>query len=114
MRLDINEISHNYITRLIIFSIFLFKNYRKDDQEYARMVSDYIRKKTRLKIIVDIECGPKYSIEDRREKSITQLLLDEKIQILNLVVVRYKTNFKEVNLQIDLNNEEKYESYIYS
>jgi len=114
MKLDISEINHNYITRLVIFSVFLFKNYRKNESEYQRMVSEYLRKKTRLTIDIKITCGPKYTLQEQREKSIENLLSNDEHEILNLVVIQFKTTYKEVNLQININDEEKFESYLYS
>ena len=114
MRLDIQEINHKYITRMIIFSVFLFKNYRKNEGEYSRMICDYLRTKVKYTGDIKITCGPKYSLEEQREKSLESLFSDEGVEVLNLVVVQFKTALKEVNLQIDLSKEEKYESYLYS
>ena len=39
---------------------------------------------------------------------------DDDFDPMNLVVATFKTALKEVNMQIDLNKEDKYENYLYS
>jgi len=78
------------------------------------MICDYLRTKVKYTGDIKVTCGPKYSLEEQREKSLESLFSDEDVEVLNLVVVQFKTALKEVNLQIDLSKEEKYESYLYS
>jgi len=114
MKLDVQQINHNHITRMVIFSIFLFKKYRKEENVYYQMINNFLRRKVGYSIDLKIECGPKFSIEDQRELVIDNLLNQEEFDHMNLVVAQFKTALKEVNIQIDLNQEEKYESYLYS
>jgi hypothetical protein len=113
MKLDVQLINHNYITRIVIFSVFLFKKYRKDEKIYEKMVSNFIFKKTRYSINIKLETGPKFPLEEQRNILLDSLLNDDDIYNLNLIVVHYKTPLKEVSMQIDLNNKYKYEEYLY-
>ncbi len=113
MRLDVQRINHNYVTRMVIYAIFLFKNYRKDENAYHQMILNFVRRKIGYNIDLKIEVGPKLSLEDQRESVIDNLLNDVDVDLMNLVVVKFKTGDKEANIQINLNNEEKYEEYLY-
>lgn len=114
MKLDVQQINHNYITRMVIFSIFLFKKYRKEENVYNQMINNFLRRKIGYSIDLKIECGPKFSLEDQRELVIENILNDEDFDHMNLVVAQFKTALKQVNMQVDLNKEEKYEHYLYS
>jgi hypothetical protein len=114
VRLDVQRINHNYVTRMVIFSIFLFKNYRKDENAYFQMILNFVRRKIGHNIDLKIEVGPKLSIQEQRENVIDNLLNDDDIDIMNLVVVKFKTGDKEATIQINLNEEDKYEQYLYS
>jgi len=113
VKLDVQLINHNYITRMVIFSVFLFKKYRKEEKIYQQMISSFLLRKVGYSIKLQLEVGPKLSLEEQREKLIEGILNDDEIKHLNLVVVQYKTSLKEVNMQIDLNHEDKYEEYLY-
>jgi hypothetical protein len=114
LKLDVQQINHNYITRMVIFSIFLFKKYRKEENVYNQMINNFLRRKIGYSIDLKIECGPKFSLEDQRELVIENILNDEDFDHMNLVVAQFKTALKQVNMQVDLNKEEKYEHYLYS
>jgi len=114
VKLDVQEIKHNYIVRMVIFSVFLFKQYRKEERVYLQMISNFLRRKVGYSIELSIECGPKMSKEDQRESLIDGILNDDNISYLNLVVVQFKTSYKSVSLQIDLNQEDKYDQYLYA
>jgi len=114
VKLDVQQINHNYITRMVIFSIFLFKKYRKEENVYNQMINNFLRRKIGYSIDLKIECGPKFSLEDQRELVIENILNDEDFDHMNLVVAQFKTALKQVNMQVDLNKEEKYEHYLYS
>lgn len=112
MKLDFQEINHNYITRLVVFSIFLFKEKRRVEPEYFYLINNFLKKRVG-DIGLHIEVGPKMDLEDQRDKRIESLLDDTDSDFLNLVVVQFKTGLKEVVLQINLNHEDRYESYLY-
>jgi len=113
MKLDAQQINHNYITRMVIFSIFLFKRYRKENV-YHQMINNFLRRKVGYSIDLKIECGPKFSIEDQRELVIENILNNDDFDHMNLIVAQFKTSLKDVTIQIDLNKESKYEDYLYS
>jgi hypothetical protein len=114
VRLDVQKINHNYVTRLVIFSIFLFKNYRKEEKVYHQMIVNFLRRKVGYKIDLEIQVGPKYTLQEQRDNIIESIINNEDVSNLNLVVANYKTGLKEVSIQIDLNEEDKYEEYLYS
>lgn len=114
MKLDAQLINHNFVIRMVIFAVFLFKNYRKEELIYSGMINNFLKKKISLKINLTIECGPKLAIKDSRDILIENILNEEDFDHMNLVVATFKTGLKEVNIQIDLNREEKYENYLYS
>lgn len=97
---------------MVIFSVFLFKKYRKEENIYQQMISNFLIRKVGYSIKLQLEVGPKLSLEEQREKIIEGILNDE-VEYLNLVAVQFKTSLKEVNMQIDLNHEDKYEEYLY-
>ena len=114
MKLDVQKINHNYVTRMVIFSIFLFKNYRKEESAYFQMINNFLKRKVGYNINLEIEVGPKISLQEQRESLIQGLLNGEEVANLNLVVVKFKTALKEAQIQINLNEEDKYEEYLYA
>lgn len=117
MKLDYQEILHNYVTRIVIFGIFLFKEQRKQESVYRESVRNFIKRRLRTDSIeLTLEVGPKLSLEDQRDLQIESILNNfDETKFLNLVIVEFKTGYKErVTLQINLNEEEKYECYLYS
>ena len=114
MKLDFQEVNHNHITRIVIFAIFLYKESRKHENVYAQSVRSFLKKRIPYDIDLRLEVGPKMSLDDQRDNAIDLIFGDSDKPVLNLIVVQFKTGHKEVTLQIDLNQEEKYESYLYS
>lgn len=116
MKLDYQEIHHHYITRLVVFAIFLFREQRRQENVYRQSVITFIKRRIRYDIELTLEVGPKLALEDQRDMQIDSILYDfDESKFLNLVVVEFKTGFKErITLQINLNDEERYESYLYS
>lgn len=112
--MDIGEINHHYIIRLVIFSLFMFKGSRKDEKFYSLQINNFLRKKLKYDLLVKVECGPKLSLEESRDQALENLLNDENYKFFNLVTIEFRTAFDNVNLQIDLSDEEKYEQYLYS
>jgi hypothetical protein len=99
---------------MVIFAVFLFKNYRREENAYHKMISNFLRRKVGYNINLQIEVGPKLPLQDSRESVIDGILNDEEITHLNLVVVYFKTGHKESTIQININEEEKYEEYLYA
>ena len=116
MKLDYQEIHHHYITRLVVFAIFLFREQRRQENVYRQSVINFIKRRIRYDIELYLEVGPKLALEDQRDMQIETLLNNfDESNFLNLVVVEFRTGFKErITLQINLNDEERYESYLYS
>lgn len=115
MKFDYQEIHSNYVTRLVIFSVFLFKETRKQEHVFQESVRGFLKKRLHYDIDFSLEVGPKVTKDEHREMAIDAILNNnEDLEVLNLVQVRFKTGFKDINLQIDLNQELKYESIIYS
>lgn len=115
MKLNIQEVNHNHVTRLVIFSAFLYKEMRKHEKAYLDSMKRFLKAKIPYNIELSIDVGPKMAIEDQRDK-IIECIFDpsNNDSYLNLVVVSFKTGLKSVNIQINLDNEDKYESYLYS
>lgn len=113
MKLDAQIIHHNYITRMVIFSVFLFKNYRNQESAYAHMINSFLKKKVHTKLQVELECGPKLATQDSRDTIIESLLNEDDFDHMNLVVVNFQTPLKQMTLQIDLNQEQKWNDYLY-
>jgi hypothetical protein len=111
--LDIQKINHNYIIRMVVFSAFLYKSNIKDKNLYKLKIQEFILKKLHnieLSIYFPIEI----SKEDSRDIILDKILYDtENPNISDLVVFKFKTSIKEVNLQIDLGNQEKYDLFLY-
>lgn len=114
MNLDFQQINHNYILRVVIFSVFLFKEHRKTESIYLQQILNFLRKKLGYAIDLQIECGPKFTKDVQRDLFINNILNDIEFEHMNLIVVEFKTPLKSVTLQINLNDEEKYEQYLYS
>ena len=113
MKLNVQEINHNYVTRMVIFAIFTFKNYRKEEGVYFQMINNFLKRKVGYQIDLRIEVGPKMSLQDQRDLVIDSLINDDELNFMNLVTAEFKTGFKSVNFQVDLNDEDKYEQYLY-
>ena len=105
MKLDYQEINHNYITRLIIFAIFLYKETRKQENVYTHSVRNFIKKRIPYDIDLRIDVGPKMSLDEQRDNAIDLIFGNTDKTILNLVVVQFRTGHKEINLQIESGRE---------
>lgn len=115
MKIDYQELNHNYITRLVIFAVFLFKEQRKQENVYLQSIIRFIKQRIKFDLDISLEVGPKLSLEDQRDAQIETLFNNsEESKFLNLVLVHFKTGFKEVSIQINLDDEERYENYLYS
>lgn len=116
MELDYQKIQHNFITRIVIFGIFLYKNLRRQEKVYENSVRVFLRKRISQDIELSLEVGPKMPKDEIRNSLIDSIFdPDNKgVPLFHLVNVRFKTSLMDVNMQIDLNSEEKYEDYLYS
>jgi hypothetical protein len=114
MKLDINEVYHNYIVRIVIFALFTFKRQIRQPNVYKMSVITFTIKRLPWKINLVIDTGLKLDKEDEREILLNELLEGIETDYLSTVVVTFITPLKEVTMSIDLSDEEKYEHYLYS
>jgi len=114
MKLDMNEVYHNYIVRVVIFALFTFKRQIRQPNVYKMSVITFTIKRLPWKINLVIDTGLKLDKEDEREILLNELLEGIETDYLSTVVVTFVTPLKEVTMSIDLSDEEKYEHYLYS
>jgi len=114
MKLDMNEVYHNYIVRVVIFALFTFKRQIRQPNVYKISVITFTIKRLPWKINLVIDTGLKLNKEDEREILLNELLEGIETDYLSTVVVTFVTPLKEVTMSIDLSDEEKYEHYLYS
>lgn len=114
MKLDINEVYHNYIVRIVIFALFTFKRQIRQPNVYKISVIAFTIKRLPWKINLVIDTGLKLDKEDEREILLNELLEGIETDYLSTVVVTFVTPLKEVTMSIDLSDEEKYSHYLYS
>ena len=114
MKLDINEVYHNYIVRIVIFALFTFKRQIRQPNIYKISVITFTIKRLPWKINLVIDTGLKLNKEDEREILLNELLEGIETDYLSTVVVTFVTPLKEVTMSIDLSDEEKYSHYLYS
>jgi hypothetical protein len=114
MKLDMNEVYHNYIVRVVVFALFTFKRQIRQPNVYKMSVITFTIKRLPWKINLVIDTGLKLDKEDEREILLNELLEGIETDYLSTVVVTFVTPLKEVTMSIDLTDEEKYEHYLYS
>ena len=114
MKLDMNEIYHNYIVRIVIFALFTFKRQIRQPNVYKISVIKFTIKRLPWKINLVIDTGLKLDKEDEREILLEELLNGIESDYLSIVTVTFSTPLKEVTMNIDLSDEEKYSHYLYS
>ena len=114
MKLDMNEIYHNYIVRVVIFALFTFKRQIRQPNVYKISVIKFTIKRLPWKINLVIDTGLKLDKEDEREILLEELLNGVESDYLSIVTVTFSTPLKEVTMNIDLSDEEKYSHYLYS
>jgi hypothetical protein len=115
MKLEINEVYHEYIIRVVIFSIFLFKGQIRKPNVYKASVLAFVNKRLPWKINLYIDTGEKMSIEDERDLILDEILNGVKAEYLKSVSIVLTTPLKKnCVVCIDLTDEKKYENHIYS
>ena len=114
MKLDMNEIYHNYIVRVVIFALFTFKRQIRQPNAYKMSVITFTIKRLPWKINLIIDTGMKLDREEEREILLEELLNGVESDYLSTVTVTFTTPLKEITMNIDLSDEKKYEHYLYS
>jgi hypothetical protein len=114
MKLDINEIYHNYIIKIVIFALFLYKRQIRQPNVYKISVMRFTIKRLPWKINLIIDTGIKLNKEDERDLIIDEILNGIESDYLSTVTVTFTTPLKETTMLIDLSDERKYEEYLYS
>jgi hypothetical protein len=114
MKLDINEVYHNYIVRIVIFSLFTFKRQIRQPSVYKQSIYSFVNKRLGWKIKLVIDTGEKLAKEEERDIILEELLNGVESDYLSMVTVTFTTPLKEITMNIDLSDEKKYEQYLYS
>jgi hypothetical protein len=114
MKLDINEVYHQYITKVVIFAIFLFKRQIRQPNVYNMSVQTYVNKRLPWKINLRIDAGERLNKEDERELLLDELLNGVENDYLSYVLITFATPLKETIMEINIKDEKKYEKFLYS
>ncbi len=115
MKLEINEVYHQYIVRVVIFALFTFKRQIRQPNVYKQSVYSFVEKRLPWKINLLIDTGEKISKEDERDLILEELLNNKKVDFLKYVCVIFTTPLKhDCMMEIDLTDEKKYENFLYS
>lgn len=114
MKLDINEVYHNYIVRVVIFALFTFKRQIRQPSVYKQSIYGFVKKRLGWKINLIIDTGMKLDREEERDIILEELLNGVESDYLSIVTVTFTTPLKEITMNIDLSDEKKYEHYLYS
>jgi hypothetical protein len=113
MKLDINKIYHNYIVRIVIFSLFLYKRQIRQPNVFKLSVDSFIKKRLPWKINLIIDTGVKMAKEEEREILLNEILEGVESDWLSTVTVTFTTPLKEITLEVNLKDEEKYQKFLY-
>ena len=113
MKLDVNQVYHQYITRIVIFSLFLFKRQIRQPNVYKQSVLSYVNRRLPWKIHLSIDTGEKLDKQSERDILLDELLNGVESDYLTYVTVTYTTPLKETVMEINLRDESKYEKFIY-
>lgn len=113
MKLDINKIYHNYIVRIVIFSLFLYKRQIRQPNVFKLSVDSFIKKRLPWKINLIIDTGIKMDKEEEREILLNELLEGVESDWLSTVTVTFTTPLKEITIEVDLKDEGKYQNFLY-
>lgn len=114
MKLDINEVYHQYITKVVIFAIFLFKRQIRQPNVYKMSVQTYVNKRLPWKINLRIDAGERLNKEDERDLLLDELLNGVENDYLSYVLITFSTPLKETIMEINIKDEKKYEKFLYS
>ena len=114
MKLDINEVYHNYIVRVVIFSLFTYKRLIRQPGVYKHSVYSFTEKRLPWKINLQLDTGVKMSKGEEREILLNEILEGVESDYLTTVTVTFTTPLKETTIEVDLRDEDKYQNFLYS
>jgi hypothetical protein len=114
MQLNVNEIYHNYILRIVIFSLFTFKRQIRQPEIYTKSVTNFVNKRIPWKINLKIKTSERFNKETERDIFIDEILNGVESNYLSIVNVTLTTPLKDTHLEINLKDESKYEKFLYS
>lgn len=113
MKLDINEINHQHIVKVVIFALFLFKRQVRQPAVYRMSIMRFVRMRVPWKIDLIIRTEEKLGKEEEREIILSELLDGLESDYMTKVNVTFTTPIKTVNMEVDLSDEQKYEKFLY-
>ena len=113
MKLDINEVYHNYIVRVVIFGLFIYKRLVRQPNVYKNSVLAFVNKRLPWKINLTIDTGVQMSKGEEREILLNELLEGVESDYISLVTVTFTTPLKEITIEVDLKDEGKYQNFLY-
>jgi hypothetical protein len=114
MKLNINEIYHNYITRVIIFSLFTHKRLVRQENVFKLSCLSFVKKRIPWKINLIIDIEPRFDKREERDIIIENILNDKNEKFLPIITIKFLSPLKETIMIIDLSEEEKYNNFLYS
>lgn len=94
MKLDINEVYHQYIIKVVIFSLFLYKRQIRQPNVYKMSVISFVKKRLPWKINILIDTGIRLDKDDERDLILNQLLEGIESDYLTKVTVTFNTPLK--------------------
>ena len=114
MKLDINEVYHQYIVRVVVFALFLYKRQIRQPNVYKMSVIGFTKRRLPWKINLVMDTGIQLDKEEQREILLEEILNDVESDYMKSVTVTFTTPLKETTMTIDLSDEEKYQNFLYS
>jgi hypothetical protein len=114
MRLELAEVIHQYITKMVVFTIFLYKRQIRQPNIFNQSVNSFLKKRLLYDLELVIDTGIKLDKEEEREILLTELLDGIETDYLSTVTVSFKTPLKLTTIVVNLKEEDKYEKFIYS
>ena len=113
MKLEINEIYHHYIVKIVVFSLFLYKVQIRQPNVYKLSVISFVNKRLPWKVNLVIDTGEKMDKKEERDMLLGELLDGVEYNHLSKILVSFTTPLMETTMMVDLKDESKYQQYLY-
>lgn len=110
---NINKIYHQYIKRVVIFAVFLYKNKIRNKEEYEKLVFEFVKKRIFWEINLKVDLDQRLPEKEERKLILDNLLRNIENDYPIKVEISFRSPLKETILLINLHEEEKYEKFIY-